>query len=294
MKIVVCIKQVLDTRVPLEVKGSVVQKEALPIYIIGPADRVALAQAVELKASMPDVKITAITAGPARAEEALRQALAAGAGEAMHVKDDVFQSADAAATARVLAAAIKKSGADLVLCGNRSWDMSAGQVPVYLAEILGLPRITSVMKLETMSSGNLKLWRKLERGKRQIVECSLPALFAMDASAGQPRYASEFAIRAAGKKEIRILTMAELGLNPAELSPEAAPIKVVSLAPPKPRPKKIFTPGVKVSVSQRMSFLLSSTSAAKKESNLLEGTPDYLAQQVIDYLTQEGLLPRQR
>jgi len=293
MKIVVCLKQVLDTRVPLEVKGTVVQKETSPVYIISPADHVALEKALEIKATLADVRVTALTAGPARAEQALRMALASGADGAIHLKDDLFEAADAYSVARALGKAIKKLDFDLILCGNRSWDIGAGQVPVFLAEMLCLPRVTGVMKMELLAPDRFKLWRRLEKGKRQIVECSLPAVLAVDTSAGQPRYVSEFSLKKAKKKPIQTLGLADIGLASAEISPEASPVKVASLAPPKPRPKKIFTPGSKVSVSQRMSFLLSSVAPAKKESNLLEGATDYLAQQIIEYLTQEGILPKQ-
>jgi electron transfer flavoprotein beta subunit len=294
MKIVVCIKQVLDTRVPLEIKGDIVQKEAAPVYIIAPAERVALQQAIDFKSCLDDVEVIVLTAGPERAEEALRLALAAGADEAAFINEKALLNADAPIVAKALATAVKNLKADLVLCGNRSWDMGAGGVPVYMAEYLGFQHVNGIIKLEASSAGVFKLWRKLERGKRQIVECNLPAVFAIYASAGQPRYASEFAIRAAVKKQIKVMTSADLGLDPKDFEPESSTVKLVNLAPPKPRPKKIFTPGAKVSVSQRMSFLLSSAAPAKKESNLLEGTPEYLAQQVVDYLTQEGILPKQR
>lgn len=292
MKIIVCVKQVLDTRVPLVVDGSVMQKEPSPIYIMSPADRVALAKALEIKASLAGGEITAITAGPARAEPILRMALASGADEAVHLKDEVFQVSDACATALALSKVVKELGYTVILCGNRSLDIGAGQVPAFLAELLGIPQVTGVTALEVMSPGRVKLWRRLERGRRQVLECSLPALCAIDSSAGQPRYVSEFALRQTMEREIRSLMLADIGLTQTDVGPQASLTQVVGLSPPKPRPKKIFIPDGSVSAAQRMSYLLSGGLAKGKESNLLEGTADYLTEQVVKYLVEEGILPK--
>lgn len=292
MKIIVCVKQVLDTRLPLVVDGSVMPKEPSPICIMNPADRVALAKALEMKASLAGGKITAITAGPARAEPVLRMALASGADEAIRLKDEVFEVCDACATALALSKVVNELGYTAILCGNRSLDIGSGQVPAFLAELLGIPQVTGVMGLEVMSPERVKLWRRLERGRRQVVECPLPALYAVDSSAGQPRYVSEFALRQTMKRGIRNLTLADIGLTKTDVSPQASLTQVVSLSPPKPRPKKIFIPDGSVSASQRMSYLLSGGLAKTKESNLLEGTADYLTEQIVKYLVDEGILPK--
>lgn len=293
MKIIICIKQVLDTRVPLVVNSSVMQKEPSPVYIMNPADRVALAKALEMKVSLAGGEITVITAGPARAEQVLRMALASGADEAIHLKDEVFEVSDAYTTALALSKVVKELGYTMILCGNRSLDIGAGQVPAFLAQLLGIPQVTGVMGLEIMSQGRVRLWRRLERGRRQVIECPLPALCAVDCSAGQPRYVSEFALKQTVERGIRTLMLADIGLTQTDVGPQSSLIRVVSLSPPKPRPKKIYIPDGSMSASQRMSYLLSSGLAKGKESNLLEGTADYLAKQVIEYLVKEGILPKQ-
>jgi len=293
MKIIICIKQVLDTRVPLVVNSSVMQKEPSPVYIMNPADRVALAKALEMKVSLAGGEITVITAGPARAEQVLRMALASGADEAIHLKDEVFEVSDAYTTALALSKVVKELGYTMILCGNRSLDIGAGQVPAFLAQLLGIPQVTGVMGLEIMSQGRVRLWRRLERGRRQVIECPLPALCAVDSSAGQPRYVSEFALKQTVERGILTLMLADIGLTQTDVGPQSSLIRVVSLSPPKPRPKKIYIPDGSMSASQRMSYLLSSGLAKGKESNLLEGTADYLAKQVIEYLVKEGILPKQ-
>ncbi len=293
MKIIVCIKQVLDTRVPLVVNSSVMQKEPSPVYIMNPADRVALEKALEMKASLAGGEITAITAGPARAEQVLRMALASGADEAVHLKDEVFEVSDAYTTALALSKVVKELGYTVILCGNKSLDIGAGQVPAYLGKLVDVPQVTGVIQLEIISQERVRLWRRLERGKRQIVECPLPALFTIDPLAGQPRYVSEFALRQSVERGIRNLMLTDIGLTQTHVGSQASLIRVVSLSSPRPRPKKIYIPDGSMSASQRMSYLLSSGLAKGKESNLLEGRADYLAKQVIEYLVEEGMLPKQ-
>lgn len=295
MKIVVCIKQVLDTKVPLLVTdSSVTQKEPSPVYLMNPADGVALSKALEMKTSPAGGKVTAVTAGPARAKAVLHMALASGADEAIHLQDEVFETSDAYTTALALSKVVKGLDYDVILCGNRSLDTGTGQVPAFLAELLAIHQITGVMRLDITSSQQAKIWRRLEKGRRQIVECPLPALFAMDASAGQPRYVSEFALQQAAERNIRKVTLADIGLSQTDVDPQASLTRVVRLSPPKPRPKKIFIPDSGMSATQRIGYLMSGGLSKGKQSNLLEGATDYLAKQVIDYLVQEGILPKQQ
>lgn len=284
-------KQVLDTRVPLQVNNSVTQKEPSPVYITNPADRVALQKALEIKDLLEGTEVTAITAGPARAEQVLRMALAWGADQAIHlIKDDTLEVSDAYTTAFVLSKVCK--GYDLILCGHMSLDTCAAQVHAFLAETLDIPRVTGVVKLEAISQKQVKLCRRLERGRRQVIECPLPALLTIDSLAGRPQYVSEFNLRQAAERQIRQLTSANMGLSQSDVGPQAFLVRVVSLSSPKPRVKKTYIPDGSMSASQRMSYLLSGGIAGRKQSNLLEGTADYLASQIVEYLTKEGIKPK--
>lgn len=289
MRIIVCMKQVLDSSVPLQVNDSVTQKEPSPVYATNPADRIALQKALEMKDSLEGTVVTVITVGPARAETVLRMALASGADQAVRIiKDDIL--ADAYTTAFTLSKVCKELGYDLVLCGNMSLDTSAAQVHAFLAELLNIPRVTGVVRLEVSQNG-IKLWRRLERGRRQVLECHLPALFTIDSLVGYPRYASEFSLMQAAERKIRCLTLTDMGLDQADVGSQACLVRVVSLSSPKPRVKKLYIPDGSMSASQRMSYLLSGGVGAKP-SNLLEGAADYLASQIVEYLTKEGIKPR--
>lgn len=285
-------KQVLDTRVPLQVNNSVTQKEPSPVYITNPADRVALQKALEIK-DLEDTEVTAITAGPARAEQVLRMALACGADQAIHlIKDNTLEASDAYTTALALGKVCKELGYTLILCGQMSLDTNAAQVHAFLAELLGIPRVTGVVRLEVILQERVRLWRRLERGRRQVIECPLPALLTIDSLAGRSQYVSEFNLRQAAERQIRQLTSANMGLSQSDVGPQAFLVRVVSLSSPKPRVKKTYIPDGSMSASQRMSYLLSGGIAGRKQSNLLEGTADYLASQIVEYLTKEGIKPK--
>lgn len=293
MRIIVCMKQVLDTRVSLQVNDSVTQKESSPVYVTNPADCIALDKALEIKDSLEGTEITVITAGPARAEQVLHMALASRADQAIHlIKDDSLEVSDAYTTAFALSKVCKKLDHTLILCGHMSLDTSVAQVHAFLAEMLAIPRVTGVVGLEVMSQKRFRLWRRLEGGRRQVIECPLPALLAIDPLAGHPRYASEFNLMQAAGTEIQQLTLANICLSQTDISPQASLVRVASLSTPKPRVKKIYTPDSSMSASQRIGYLLSGGTTGRKQSNLLEGTADYLASQIAEYLTREGIKPK--
>lgn len=285
-------KQVLDTKVSLQVNDSVTQKEPSPVYVTNPADRVALQKALEVKGSLEGTEITVITAGPARAEQVLHMALASGADQTIHlITDDILEASDAYTTAFALGKVCKELGYTLILCGHMSLDTSAAQVHAFLAELLDIPRVTGIVRLET-SQKRVRLWRRLERGRRQVIDCPLPALLTIDSLAGHPRYASEFNLMQAAGRQIRQLTLADMDLSQTDIGPQASLVRVVNLSSPKPRVKKIYTPDSSMSASQRMGYLLSGGTAGRKQSSLLEGTADYLASQIVEYLTKEGMKPK--
>jgi electron transfer flavoprotein beta subunit len=147
-------------------------------------------------------------AGPARAAQVIREALARGADRAIHVESDALGSADANSVAEALAAAIKDEQVDLVLTGLQSDDQGFGQVGVVLAEKLGIPHATIIMEVKVdgesgQGQGALRVKRELEGGWFQWVELPLPALLTIQSGINQLRYATLKGIMAAKKKEIK-------------------------------------------------------------------------------------------
>ena len=149
MNIIVCIKQVPDTNeVRIDpVRGTLI-RDGIP-SIINPDDKNALEEAIRIKERYEDVHVMVLSMGPPQAENALREALAMGADEAILLSDRQFGGSDTWGTSIILAAAINKIGKyDIIFCGRQAIDGDTAQVGPEMAEHLGLPQITYVSKLE--------------------------------------------------------------------------------------------------------------------------------------------------
>jgi electron transfer flavoprotein beta subunit len=202
MKIAVCIKQVVTREWQLRVNESGAWiRDADASFELNEPDAYALEEALRLKEKHGG-EVVVCCAGPARATQVIREALARGADRAIHVEADSLGSADALAVADALAAAIRDEGFDLVLTGLQSDDQGFGQVGVVLAEKLGMPHATIIMEVQ-VADGALRVKRELEGGWFQWMALPLPALLTIQSGINQLRYATLKGIMAAKKKEIR-------------------------------------------------------------------------------------------
>lgn len=162
-------------------------------------------------------EVTAVSMGPQSAVAALRRALAMGAHRAVLVTDDALRGADVLATARVLAAVIRRNQFDLVVAGVESTDGSTGTMPMALAEFLGVPSLTFARHVE-LRDGLLLVHRQTEAGY-DVVECPLPALVTVTAGAAEPRYPTLKGIMQAKQKPFEQLSLQDLGLSPEDVRP---------------------------------------------------------------------------
>lgn len=205
MKIAVCIKQVVarDVQVrPDDTRTWI--RDADAEFEMNEPDAYALEAALRLREAHGG-EVVAVSAGPARVAQVLREALARGADRALHVEGEGLAQADAFAIADALAAAIGPEAPDLVLTGLQSDDMGFGQTGVILAERLGVAHATIIMDVQVQGEG-LRVKRELEGGWFQWLEMPLPALLTIQSGINQLRYATLKGIMAAKKKEIRVVT----------------------------------------------------------------------------------------
>jgi electron transfer flavoprotein beta subunit len=212
LKIVVTVKQVPDpnSTLTLEADNSISrEKEA----VLDPGDECGVEEGLQLKEAHGG-EVLLVSMGPERAKDAIRKGLSMGADRAILVCDGSLAGADALTTARVLAAAIKQEQPDLVICGTESYDGSTGMVPPMLAELLGIPQLTFAKKVEVEGS-NIKVHRQTADGY-QVVESATPALITVTAAIAEPRYASLKGIMAARSKEIKQVSLADLGVEKGE------------------------------------------------------------------------------
>lgn len=214
MKIIVAIKQVAgqDSVLKVDPSGRWVDESELS-WAINEPDAYALEAALQLKEKHGG-EVIALSAGPARVAQALREALAKGADRAIHVEQDGLEAFDSLGIAKLLAAAARPEQPDLILTGLQSDDVGAGETGVMVAELLGLPHSTIVVQVE-IAAGGLRVTRELEGGWHQFANLALPALLTIQSSIGKLRYATLMGIKKAKTKEIRRLAAIELGCGAA-------------------------------------------------------------------------------
>ncbi|MBZ5501418.1 MAG: electron transfer flavoprotein subunit beta/FixA family protein [Acidobacteriia bacterium] len=214
MKIGVCVKQVPAKDAPLAIiEGGGWIRETDIGFETNEPDGFALEEALRLKEKHGG-EVVAISMGPERAKQTIKEALAKGAERGIHVADNEFYKLDPLTAARSLAAAIQNENFDLILTGLQSDDQGFGQTGVLLAELLGRPHATIIMQIEA-TDGRLKLKRELEAGWFQWVELPLPAVLTVQSGINKPRYATLKGIMAAKKKEITTVDRASLGVSDA-------------------------------------------------------------------------------
>jgi electron transfer flavoprotein beta subunit len=219
--IICCVKQVPDPETPAsQFKVDEATKKVLPVPGIDPvADEYAILgveAALRIREAVGEAKITILCLGPDAARDAVKKALAMGADEGIQLTDKTFEDGDSFATARALAAAIKKlEPFDLVLCGRQAPDWDVGVTPSVIADILGLPCVTRASAVK-VSDGTLQVERVLSDGF-ETVEAGLPAVVTVSNELGEPRYPQLREIMAAAKKPVAVWTSADLGVDPSEL-----------------------------------------------------------------------------
>jgi len=213
VKILVCVKQVPQKDAPLKLNeaGTWIREDVS--YEVNEPDAFALEEALRQKEKHGG-EVVVITAGPARAMQVLREALAKGADRAIHLEDNAFVGLDAYNTARAIAAAIvvgqsKDEKFDLIFTGLQSDDYGYAQTGVILAQILGLPHATIIMQIEKTEAG-IRVKRELEAGFFQFVDMPLPAVLTIQSGINKLRYATLIGIKQAKAKPLRKVTLAEV------------------------------------------------------------------------------------
>jgi electron transfer flavoprotein beta subunit len=251
VNIIVCIKQVPAKDAPLSITGNWIRESDIGFEMNEP-DSYALEEALRLKEKHGG-EVIALSMGPERVKQTIKEALAKGADRGIHIADDNFAQLDPLGSAKSLAAAIKQQKNDLVLTGLQSDDHGFGQTGVLLAGVLDVPHATIIMAIE-VEGQKMKLKRELEAGWFQHMECPLPAVLTIQSGINKVRYATLKGIMAAKKKEIMTIARESLGVS----------------VEPTQRVEKIYVP------------------VKSKKTEFLTGTPKEVASKLVEKLKFEA------
>jgi electron transfer flavoprotein beta subunit len=233
MNIVVCVKQVPDTGMERRLKpdDSTLDREAVD-GLINELDEYAIEEAL-LIAEAQGGEVTILSMGPQKAAESIRKALSMGCDKAVHVLDDGLAGSDALATSQVIARALARIGFDLVILGSESTDARMGVLPAMLSERLGVPQMSLAAVVEIDGTA-IKIHRQTDYGYDKV-EAALPAVVSVVEKINEPRYPSFKGIMAAKKKPVDTLSLADLGIDAAQVGLTAAATEVVDFAQRPPR-----------------------------------------------------------
>ncbi len=212
MNIIVCLKQVPGTtEVKIDPDTNTLIRQGIQ-NIVNPFDTYALEEGIRLKERYGG-KVTALTMGPPQAEEMLREAISTGADEAVLLSDSAFAGADTLATSYTLAQAISRiQDYDLIICGRQTIDGDTGQVGPELAEMLGIPFVAYVSKVEEIENGNMRVQRMVEDG-HEVVEMPLPGVITVVKEINVPRLPSLRGLAKAKSAEVPAWTATDLGID---------------------------------------------------------------------------------
>ncbi len=231
MNIIVCIKQVPNTtNVQIDAETGRLKREGVE-SIINPFDEYAIEEGVRLKERVGG-KVIVVTMGPPQAESALREAISKGADEAVLVSDRAFGGADTLATSYALASAIKKIGDyGVIFCGKQATDGDTAQVGPGVAEMLDIPHVAYVKKIEDINDKSVKVERMMEDGY-DVIESPLPILMTVVKEINTPRVPSLKGKMAAKKAVITVYDAAAINADTQRTGLNGSPTQVM----------KIFTP----------------------------------------------------
>jgi electron transfer flavoprotein beta subunit len=210
MKILVCIKQVpdMESRFKLNAAGTWFSDQDLA-WRMNEYDEFAVEQAIQLREQAGDAEVVVLSIGPDRVKEAMKKALAMGADRGVHIQDDASYGKDPYQIASAIAAYAAEQNFDVIFTGMQSQDRGSAQVGLFLAGMLGLPGVTTIVGFEYDGS-KATVRRELEGGLKSVVKLAFPAVLTCQLGLNTPRYPTLPNIMKAKKKELVSLPIADL------------------------------------------------------------------------------------
>jgi electron transfer flavoprotein beta subunit len=294
LKIIVLIKSVLDTRIPLEyIEETGRLKEDWNVPMLNPDDGMAIAQALKIKKDIPGAHITIVHWGPPSGEKFIRNALALGCDEGLRIWDADLEELHTGSKVLVFARAATILAFDLLFTGTKSLDTGSSQLGMLLASALQVPCITRVTLIDTIHEETVTATRNLERGYQEQVECARPLVVAMVTDEDLPVYASFPALAQAAEKTIPCWGLPEIGIPREALQQAESRLTFGTLRLPEPRLQFIQPPDSSLPAFDRRRQL-SEGLMQKRQGKIVRGTEDAVAEELFQTLLTEGYLDRLR
>ena len=228
MRVAICIKQVpVISRITFDYEKKTIVREGVPLEV-NSFDLLAVDWAVALK-QQTDAAVVVFTMGPPQAKDALVQCLAMGADRAVHLTDRAMAGSDTLATARALSLALQRNSFDLILCGRNSSDAETGQVGPEIAELLKLPHVSNVRKLDYHPDSNSLVAERVTDDGYEVIQCPLPALVCVTEGIMEERFPKREEMQAAASKPIEAVTSGQLSSDASLFGAAGSPTWVADI-----------------------------------------------------------------
>jgi electron transfer flavoprotein beta subunit len=291
LKILVFMKEVLDTRIPVEYDEATGRLRAdRGVPVLNPHDRSSLDLALTIKETTAGTHITLIHLGPLSSEGLIREGLALGCDEGLRIWEEGLHEIQVRGKALVFERLARILGFDLILTGAKSEDTGSGQLGLLLASHLQIPCVTPVTSLDIKAKERaIVAVKRLDQGFRERVESPLPLLVAMEAQAEPNRYASLPACLEALEQEVPCLDLAGIGMSRQLIQRANAHLTLGPLQFPRSRLKFVTPPDSCLPAFDRIRQLIEGT-AKSRAGKVVTGTEDYVVAELFDTLLREGWL----
>jgi electron transfer flavoprotein beta subunit len=294
LKIVVLIKNVLDTKILLECDEDTHRlKEDWNVPILNPDDAAAVAAALKIKQTIPETHVTLVHLGPPREDRFIKEAVALGCDDGLRIWDEDLEEIRVAGKAIIFSRTARVLGFDLILAGTSSLDTGSGQLAILLASDLQLPCITRVISIDAIRADTITVTRIIDRGYQKRIESAKPLVIAMVADSETAIYASFPAVVEASQTHIPCLDLSQIGIARDALQQADSRLKFGPLQFPVPKLQFLQPPDSSLPAFERR-CQLGEFSLAKREKKIVKGEEDMVAEEIFRTLLRQGWLDHLR
>jgi electron transfer flavoprotein beta subunit len=294
LKIIVFIKSVLDTKIPLECiedSGRLINDWNVPM--LNPDDGMAVAQALKIKRDIPETRITIVHLGPPSGDRFIREALALGCDEGLRIWNEGLEDLHTGGKLPIFARVAKILKFDILFTGTKSLDTGSSQLGILLASSLQVPCITRVVGIDGIRTGTIRATRKLERGYQERVESARPLVISVEADDETAAYAPFSAIAQAAEKNIPCFDLSCIGIPLQAIQQEESRFKFGPLRLAEPRLQFIQPPDSSLPAFERRRRLGEGT-MEKRLGRIVRGNEDAVVEELFQTLLRKGWLEHLR